>query len=126
MRPSKRLEYVLTRKDTEQVKDRVKTEAWKNLRERLTETVYGLAKSYRKSKAKQWDMKGKEGTVHTEQEDIDSRWAEYFKEPLNARNGEQWQDLEEDIGEEEQDEITKEKFDWTRKEMKKIYHKRNR
>ena len=46
--------------------------------------LYGVARSYRKSKAKQYNIKDKDGNVLTEQEDIDNRWREYFDELLNA------------------------------------------
>ena len=85
------MQYVLARKEAQQVKNQAKTETWKDLGEILTEDLqkgkkllYGVARSYRKSKAKQYNIKDKDGNVLTEQEDIDNRWREYFYELLNA------------------------------------------
>ena len=86
--------------------------------QKLKKLLYGLANSYRKSKAKQYNIKGKEGNALTEQKDIDNRWTEYFDVLLNAGDEQQCQESEDELGEEENDEITKEEFEWALKGCK--------
>ena len=80
------------------------------------EVSYSVARSYRKSKAKQYNIKDKDRNVFTEQEDIDNTWREYFDELLNA-DEQEYQDTE-NLKEEENDEITREEYEWTLKECK--------
>ena len=122
--PESRLEYVMARKEAQHAKNQAKTETWKDLGEKLTEDLqkgkkllYGLARSNRKSKEKQYNIKDKEGNVLTEQEDIDNRWREYFDELLNAGDEQECQETD-DLEEEENDEITREEFEWALKECK--------
>ena len=80
--------------------------------------IYGVARSYTKSKAKQYNMKDKDGNVLTEQEDIDNRWREYFDEFLNAGDEQECQETENLEEEEENDEITREEYEWALEKCK--------
>ena len=69
--------------------------------------LYSVARSYRKSKAKQYNIKDKDGNVLTEKADIDNRWRESFDELLNAGDEQECQETE-NLEDEENEGITRE------------------
>ncbi len=77
------MEYVEARREAKQVMKRAKTSMWEEMGEKMIEDMrkgkkmlYCLAKSYRRGKTKQYNIKDEEGNVITEPEKIDKRWME--------------------------------------------------
>ncbi len=119
------MKYVEARREAKQAMKRAKTSMWEEMGEKMIEDMrkvkkmlYGLAKSYRRGKTKQYNIKDEEGNVITEQEKIQNRWLEYFGELLNAEEGDEEEDLEEEEMEQDFEEIMVEEFDRALAKMK--------
>ncbi len=46
--------------------------------------MYGLAKSHRKEKVKEYNIKDINGNVLTDRSEVNDRWSEYFRHLLNV------------------------------------------
>lgn len=94
--PVTREEYVRARNSAETTKRNAKEEMWirhgEALRQDLKKNkqmIFGLAKSYRKEKTKQYNIKDENGNVITQADQLNEKWTNYFKVLLNRPEGEE-------------------------------------
>ncbi len=125
-----RAAYIEARNEAEHVKREAKKQAWEKIGDELEQDmqgtrklIYSIAKNYRKrEEPTARTIKDKEGTLLTEQEEIDERWREYFSDLLGTNEDMQHQEpseeernCEEDV---EENNISREEIKHALKEMK--------
>src|SRR5215469_6531398 len=121
-------EYVVARNMAEVAKRRAKRESWEAMGRRMEEELgrdndrflYGIAKSYRKTKATSANIKNSAGEVLVGAEEVNDRWTEYFQSLLNLEMELDERDkIEEAVGEQVLgEEFTMEELQWALKKMK--------